>query len=117
MSSFLAARSPLCRPGSTSPAAEHIPKEGQGSILHATLDLGDSVLMGADSPPDSYGQPKGIHVVLHYKDTAEGQRAFEALAEGGKVEMPYQPTFFAAGFGMCVDRFGIPWMAISEQAA
>jgi uncharacterized glyoxalase superfamily protein PhnB len=31
--------------------------------------------------------------------------------------MPFQATFFAAGFGQCVDRFGIPWMAISEQAA
>lgn len=100
-----------------SPAAQYMPPEGQGFILHATLDLGDSTLMGADLPPASYEQPKGVHVVLHYKDTAKAERVFQALAEGGKVEMPFQPTFFAAGFGQCVDRFGIPWMAISEQAA
>lgn len=100
-----------------SPAAEHMPKEGHGSILHAELNLGESELMGADTPPDSYEPPRGIHVVLRIKDTAEADRIFQALAEGGKVEMPFGPTFFAAGFGMCVDRFGIPWMAISEKAA
>lgn len=99
-----------------SPAASYMPKEGQGGIMHASLDLGESVLMGADFPPDSYVQPKGIHITLHYKDTAEAERMFQALAEGGKIEMPFQPTFFAAGFGQCVDRFGIPWMTISEQA-
>lgn len=98
-----------------SPAASYMPEEGQGHILHASLDLGDSVLMGADGPPDQYQPPKGIHVVLHFEDTAEGERVFQALAEGGKVEMPFQATFFAAGFGQCVDRFGTPWMAISEM--
>ena len=98
-----------------SPAAQYMPPEGHGSILHAALDLGDSILMGADVP--SYEPPKGIHVTLHYQDTAEAGRVFQELADGGKVEMPYQPTFFAAGFGQCVDRFGIPWMVITEQAA
>lgn len=100
-----------------SPACEHMPPEAHGSIMHATLDLGESTLMGADSPPGSYEEPKGMHVVLHYKDKAESERVFQSLAEGGKVEMPFAPTFFAAGFGMCVDRFGIPWMVITEQAA
>jgi PhnB protein len=99
-----------------SPACEHMPPEAHGFIMHATLDLGESTLMGADSPPGSYEEPKGMHVVLHYKDKAEGERVFQSLAEGGKVEMPFAPTFFATGFGMCVDRFGIPWMVITEQA-
>ena len=100
-----------------SPAAEYMPKEGQGFILHASLDLGDSTLMGADMPPESYEEPKGISVVLHFQETAEAERVFLGLAEGGKITMPFQATFFAAGFGQCVDRFGIPWMAISEQPA
>jgi PhnB protein len=24
--------------------------------------------------------------------------------------MAFEKTFFAKGFGMCVDQFGIPWM-------
>lgn len=100
-----------------SPACEAMPPEAQGLIMHITLDLGGSILMGADSPPGSYQQPKGIHVVLHFKDKDEAARIFQSLAEGGQTEMPFGPTFFAAGFGMCADRFGIPWMVITEQGA
>ena len=53
---------------------------------------------------------------LHLKDIAEGERIFNALAENGNVTMPFQKTFWSPGFGMCVDRFGIPWMVNCEQA-
>ena len=97
-----------------SPACEHMPPEAHGSILHATLELGESTLMGTDAMPGSYEEPKGMHVVLHL-DKAKAEPIFQSLAEGGKVEMPFQPTFFAAGFGMCVDRFGIPWFINCEE--
>jgi len=100
-----------------SPACEHMPKEAQSFIMHATLDLSGSILMGADSPPGTYEGPKGISVTLHYKDPAEGERIFQALSDSGKVTMPFQPTFFSPGFGMCVDQFGIPWMVHCDQAA
>lgn len=98
-----------------SPMAEHMPKEAHGLIMHATLAVGESQLMCADSPPDRYEQPKGIHIALHFKDAAQGEGVFNRLAEGGQVEMPFQQTFWAAGFGMCVDRFGIPWMVNCGQ--
>ena len=47
--------------------------------------------------------------------TSEGERIFNALSEGGEVKMPFSKTFWAAGFGMCIDRFGIPWMVNSEK--
>lgn len=97
-----------------SPAAEQFPNEAN-LIMHATLSLGEGVLMGGDAPPDRYQQPKGISVSLHFKDKDEGERAFQALAEGGTVQMPFEKTFWAAGFGMCVDRFGIPWLVNCEQ--
>ena len=100
-----------------SPGCDAMPPEAQGQIMHTTLDLGDSVLMGADSPPGSYEPPKGMHVVLHYKDAEEAGRIFKSLADGGRTDMPFGPTFFATGFGMCADRFGTPWMVLSEQGA
>jgi PhnB protein len=100
-----------------SPAAEHAPLGSHNLVMHATLAIDDAVLMGADAPPDRYEQPKGIYVSLHFKDTAEGERIFQELAADGSVQMPFQQTFWAAGFGMCVDRFGIPWMVNCEQAA
>ena len=79
-------------------------------IMHATLVVGDGQIMCADSPPGRYDKPAGMNVSLHLKDLAEGERIFRALSEGGTVEMPFEKTFWSPGFGMCVDRFGIPWL-------
>ena len=48
------------------------------------------------------------------KDKAKAERVFNALCEGGDVTMPFAQTFWSPGFGMCVDRFGIPWMVNTE---
>ncbi len=95
-------------------AAGQFPAEAQNLIMHATLNVGDSVVMGADSQPGQHQAAKGINVSFHHIDTAECERVFNALAEGGQVQMPFQKTFWSAGFGMCVDQFGIPWMINSE---
>jgi PhnB protein len=80
-------------------------------IMHTTLDLGGgALLMGSDSPPQYYKPPQGIKVTVSIDDTAEAERVFNALAKGGNIEMPLQETFWAHRFGMCTDRFGIPWM-------
>ena len=97
------------------PGEKPLPPETQNLIMHAAITIDDQILMGADAPPDRYQQPKGFNVALHFKDTAEGQRTFKALAENGSVEMPFQQTFWSPGFGMCVDQFGIPWMVNCEQ--
>ena len=99
------------------PAEAHVPPEWRNKILHARLVVGDQILMASDAPPDRYALPNGFSVSIQLKDTAEGERIFNALAENGKVRMPFEKTFWAARFGMLVDRFGIPWMINCEQAA
>jgi len=99
------------------PAADQVPAEWRKKILHARLVVGDQVLMGSDAPPDRFQKPQGFSVSLGVKDPAEAERIFLALAENGKVRMPIQKTFWAARFGMLVDRFGIPWMVNCEKAA
>jgi PhnB protein len=73
--------------------------------------------MGSDAPPEHYAPPQGIHVSISIASPADGERIFNALAENGKVAMPFQKTFWSPGFGMAVDRFGIPWIVNAEQAA
>ena len=97
-----------------SPMAKDCPVETHGLIMHSTLTVGDGQIMCADSPPDHYKKPTGMNVSLHVKDKAEGERLFKALSEGGNVQMPFEQTFWSPGFGMCVDRFGIPWMVNTE---
>lgn len=99
-----------------SPMADQVSTEWRDKIVHATLIVGETSLLGNDAPPDSYEAPKGISVTIHIKDVSEAERVFKALAENGTVQMPFEQTFWSAGFGMCVDRFGIPWMINTEQA-
>jgi PhnB protein len=102
-------------PYAGSPAAEHAPPEFGDKIMHATMSIGHTKLMGSDCPPGQFKKPEGISIALGLKDAAKGEQIFNALAENGQVTMPYQKTFWAAGFGMCVDRFGIPWMVNCED--
>ena len=48
-------------------------------------------------------------------DAAEGERRFNALADGGQVQMPLAETFFASRFGMVADKFGVGWMILVEK--
>ena len=104
-------------PHEGTPVGDQVPGAWRKKILHASLKVGDDVLMGADSPPDHYQKPQGFSVTLGMQDPAEAERIFHALAENGTVQMPLQETFWAARFGMLIDRFGIPWMINCEQAA
>jgi PhnB protein len=98
-----------------SPMKEHVPGDWQDKVLHARLELDRQALMGSDAPADRYSAPQGIYVSLNVSDLPQAQRIFNRLAEGGRVEMPFERTFWAAGFGMLVDRFGVPWMVNCEQ--
>ena len=84
-------------------------------IMHAALMLGDDLLMASDDPTtDKFGPVQGMQVNYSVADVDEAKRAFEALVEGGNVTLPIAPTFFSPMFGMCVDRFGTPWMVSAE---
>jgi PhnB protein len=86
------------------------PPERKKKIMHARISLDGGVLMASDAPPERFHKPQGFSVSLTVGDPAEAERKFNALCEGGSVNMPFGKTFFSKGFGMCVDQFGIPWM-------
>ncbi len=100
-----------------SPMAEQTPPEKLNKIMHASLIVGNTVLMGSDAPPQFFEKPQGFSVSLIFDDVAEAERIFNALAEHGTVQMPIQETFWADRFGMLVDRFGTPWMINCDRAA
>lgn len=94
-----------------SPAAGDVPAEWQDKVMHACLRVGAHRLMGSDGLP---GQPwpgiLGLSLSLNVTEVAEAERLFRALAEGGRVTMPLQTTFWSPRFGMLTDRYGVPWM-------
>jgi PhnB protein len=92
-----------------SPLANQVPVQMHGKILHAALRFGDQELTGTDVPSADYRKPEGFSLTLALPDLAKAEEAFRALADGGQVHMPMQKTFWSAGFGVLVDRFGVPW--------
>ena len=99
------------------PDMPELPPEQQNWLMHAQIDTPDGTLMGADMPPQFGGVPQaGVSISVTRDDDAAGRSLFERLAQGGTVSMPYGPTFFAKGFGMCTDRFGTSWMVSHGMA-
>ena len=99
------------------PAAGSVPPDWKNKIMHARLTFGDSEIMGSDAPPDRYSPAGGFSMSVQATSPEEAERFFSALSSGGRVTMPIQQTFWAARFGMLVDRFGIPWMVNCDPPA
>jgi PhnB protein len=93
-----------------SPFEAEAPAGWHDKVMHGSVTIGGQDFMGADVAPDKYEKPRGVSLSLHIDDTAEAERVFTALARGGTIVMPLAKTFWAAHFGMLVDRFGIQWM-------
>lgn len=91
-------------PGCTPPPGD--------KVMHANLQIGDVQVMASDGAPPGEAAFKGFALTLTPFTDAEAERLFQALSEGGQVQVPFGPTFFASSFGMVADRFGVPWMVV-----
>lgn len=80
-------------------------------VMHCRLESGRLVLHGADALPVDV-ERNGMWVSLDVDMQEDAERVFAALADGGEVRLPLAASFFASRFGMCVDRFGIPWQVV-----
>jgi PhnB protein len=79
--------------------------------LRTPPHLGDGYLTASDDPSAAEAGPKtGITVSYTAAGPDDAARVFEALATDGEVQMPMGPTSWSPAFGMCIDRFGTPWM-------
>ncbi len=98
------------------PADEPVPAGQDDLIMHAALTFDGHLLMASDNPTDESGPVHGMFVNYTTGDIADVQRVFAALADGGVITMPLDSTFWSPQFGMCIDRFGTPWMVNAEPA-
>ena len=90
-------------PGMVAPGSEN-------KVMHASLRIGDAVLMASDG--NCAGKPSfaGFSLSLSARNESEADRLFAALADGGQVRMPLSKTFWSPKFGMVADKFGVGWM-------
>ena len=94
-----------------SPMEEHVPPDQRNGVMHATFVADGIKFMASDGRPGP--GPDGeddIALSLATSDTAEGERVFAALSEGGTIDQPLEPAFWGGRFGMITDRFGVQWM-------
>lgn len=99
------------------PQDARMPGADPDSVMHASLVLPDGLLMGSDDPTGDGGRKSGFSVSYTAPDATKAREVFEGLAAGGEVTMELAPTFWTSAFGMCVDRFGVPWMVDVEAGA
>lgn len=95
-----------------SPMAEQVPPDFRNKVMHGNFKGAGFSFMASDGRPGKTIDPDAgnISLSLATKDESEGRRVFDALAEGGTVDMPLSQAFWGGLFGMLTDRFGIEWM-------
>ena len=84
--------------------------------MHANFVADGLKFMASDGrgvPPPGLGE-SNISLSIGAKDRAEGERVFNKLADGAKVEQPFSDAFWGGKFGMLTDKFGVDWMVTSE---
>jgi PhnB protein len=86
-------------------------------VGHAEVRIGDTVLLASDGQGDGPPTFSGFSLSLSASDEAEAERLFAALSDGGSVQVPIAPTPVAARLGLVADKFGVPWMVVSQNAA
>lgn len=87
-----------------------VPPNFDDKIMHTSFRIGDTVVMASDGCTDGKTNFKGFSLSLAVAKEADADRYFNALADGGEVQMPLGKTFWSPRFGMLTDRFGVGWM-------
>jgi PhnB protein len=90
----------------------NLPADWTDKILHARIEIGTSVVMGADIP---HAEPmRSAYLTLTVDTEADAERVYAVLADGGEIFMKMERTPFANRFAMLRDRFGTSWMLLHQ---
>jgi PhnB protein len=92
-----------------------IPADWKEKVLHARIEVGGAVLMGADIP---HAEPmRSAYLTLMVDREEEAERIYGVLADGGEIFMKMEKTPFANRFAMLRDRFAASWMILHQPEA
>jgi PhnB protein len=92
-----------------------LPPGSDDQVMHASFKVGGQRVMASDGMCSGEAKFGGFALSLTARDLAHAKQLFEALAPGGKIDMPLEKTFWAESFGMLTDRFGVQWMVGTEH--
>jgi PhnB protein len=90
-----------------------LPADWSKAILHARLEIGNTILMGADIPN---AEPmRSAYLTLRFDSSKEAERIYALLSDGEEIFMKMEETFYASRFAMLRDKFGTSWMLLHEE--
>ena len=92
------------------PGNPNIPADWKDKVLHGEIEIGVTVLMGADIPQSE--PMRSAYLTLTLDTEQDAERTYALLAEGGEIFMKMEKTPFANRFAMLRDRFGTSWMLL-----
>lgn len=84
-------------------------------VMHGSFRLGDTEVLVSDGNAQNTMTFQGFSLTISVPEIDRAERLFAALGEGGQVQMPMTPTFFAKRFGMVADKFGVSWMVLATD--
>jgi len=90
-----------------------VPPGSENKIMHSAMRIGETEVMASDGHCMGKAAFQGVSLSVSASSEAEADRLFNALADGGQVQMPIGKTFFSPRFGMVADRFGVSWMVVT----
>ena len=85
----------------------------EGKVLHARMELGGTVVMGADIP--GYQPMRSAYLTFIADSDQQADEVYALLTQGGEIFMKMDQTFYASRFAMYRDRFGTSWMLMKEK--
>lgn len=92
------------------PDGTKVPPNLKDRVAHGRVIFPNGAIMISDSFEEQPITYSGFNVQTSWSDVTEAKSAFDKMSEGGEVIMPFEPTFWAAGFGNLKDQFGVGWM-------
>ena len=97
------------------PDPKQIPPGLENGVLHTSMQLGETVIMASDAPPERFQPMRSAYLSLSVDNDEEAERIYKLLEDGGEIFMPIQETFFATRFAMLRDKFGTSWMIVHNR--
>jgi PhnB protein len=86
-------------------------------IMHSSFRVNGARVLASDGCRADDGGFHGFSLVLSLSDEADARRYFDALAQGGAVNMPLSKTFWSPCYGMLKDKFDVHWQVMVPGGA
>jgi len=87
-----------------------VPEEAKNLIMHGSITFNGQYIMFSDVMPNQpFNKGNNMSILIDLDDENDLKRYYDNLLDGGQIQMPFGPTFWAKAFGSLIDKYGIEW--------